>query len=113
MNDTFTYFRMKLEGKFTASQVMQAIDKYTDTHADLPTPADLTALINPEKPRISSAEFIHSKDQWAKEGYPSYSYYAMIVKQYERENQEERQEARPIEDKKILEIVQNSVKRIA
>lgn len=107
------FFRFKLEGRYTASSVLKALSDYSDKKNDMPAPADLIAIMNPEKPRISQAEFIHAKKQWELEGYPSYSYYAMIVKDYENENHEERVEHGKIEDKRLLEIVQNSVKRIS
>lgn len=101
-----------LEDKYPMETVLSALKRYMTEKSDMPVPADIEAILNPPKPKISQAEFIHAKDQWAKEGYPSYSYYAMIVKDYEKENADERNAPAPIEDSRILGIVQNSVKSI-
>lgn len=101
-----------LMGDFSAAQVVSAMTEYMRKSSDMPAPADIIALMKPEAPRISQAEFIHAKEQWKLEGYPSYSYYAMIVKDYERENAESRNDPKPIEDKRVLSIVQSAVKRI-
>lgn len=102
-----------LAGEYSGEQVNRAMAAYMLKSSDMPSPADIARMITPETPKVSQAEFIHAKDQWAKEGYPSYSYYAMIVKQFEKENAEDRAPNPPIEDKRILDIVKASVKKIS
>lgn len=97
---------------FTGKQVTDALQLYMRQTSDMPTPADLIKLMVPPTTRISQPEFIHAKDQWAKEGYPQFSYHHMIVKQYEKENADERAAPAPIEDPKILKIIQSSIKRM-
>ncbi len=105
-------YALFFEGKYTVDQIIRAIHTHCLQSNVIPKVSHLEQILNPETPRISSTEFIHAKDQWAKEGYPEFSYYAGIVKQYEKENSEERTKARPIEDSEVLAIVQNSIKRI-
>lgn len=86
----FDFWVMKLEGKYTVNQVLHALDVYTDKNSGIPTPSDIIKLLSPEPTRISHAEFIHAKEQWKLEGFPSYSYYAGIVKEYEQQEGEAR-----------------------
>lgn len=79
-----------LSEKYTAGQVVAAMRAYMERSSDMPTPADLIAIINPPTPRITAAEFIHAKEQHKLEGYPSHGYYGGIIRQYEKENAEER-----------------------
>lgn len=103
-----------LSDKFSGNQICYALKKYAlEIGDDFPSPKNIHDILCPPKPRISTAEFIHAKEQWALENYKPFSYYGQIVKDYERENEEERAESRPIEDDEILKIVQNSVKRIS
>lgn len=112
IEDTFDYYRMKLDGKYSASQVIGALDKYTDTKNDIPAPADLIAIISPAPARITQTEFIHAKEQHAREGYPAYGYYGQIIKQYERENAEDRAPQTMTDDPKLLEVARNAVRKI-
>ena len=41
VSDTFLYYKMKLDGKYTAEQIMKAVDIYTDKKNDVPAPADI------------------------------------------------------------------------
>ncbi len=98
---------------FTGAQVVAAMDAYMRKSSDMPAPADIIAILRPAPVRITQAEFIHAKEQHAKEGYPAHGYYRQIIKQFEDENHEDRAKSRPIEDKRVLEIVQSSLKKIA
>lgn len=114
VQDTFAYYRMKLDGRFTASDVLSAIGLYTDRSNDLPTPADLINLMVPPPPaKVTTAEFIHAKEQQKAHGYPIYSEWKAVIEQFEMEQEEARNPVAPIHDQKVLSIVQNSVKRIA
>lgn len=105
-------WKMALEDEHTMEAVLSALKIHCKKSSAMPTPADIVAILKPVKPKVSHAEFIHAKDQWAKEGYPQFSYYHMIVMEYEKENADERAAPAPIEDPKILKIVQSSIKRI-
>jgi len=103
-----------MASQFTAEQVVSAMELYMRQSSDMPAPSDIIALMTPPPPaKITQAEFIHAKEQWKLDGYPPYGQHRMIVKQFEAEQAAERDPVAPIEDKRILEIVQNSVKRIA
>lgn len=111
VKDTLDYFRFKLEGKFSAKQVVYAIGVYTDTRDDLPTPADLVNILQPEKPRITEAEYVHACKQHALEGYPSHGYYKYIIKDYEKQQEMVRAD-NEVTDEKLLEVAGNAVRRI-
>jgi hypothetical protein len=99
-------------GEYPANRVLKAMQLYMRQSSDIPSPADLIALMEAPKPKITQAEFIHAKEQWKLEGFPSYSYYAVMVRDYEKQQGEERSASAPIDDPKVLEIVKSSVKRI-
>ena len=102
VKDLFAYFRMKLDGRFPAGHVLSALDLYTDTKNDIPAPADIIALMTPPaKPMITTAEFLHAKEQHKLEGFPAYGYYGQIIRQYEGEQNEGRAPIAPIEERRI------------
>lgn len=77
----------------STEEITAAFRQWMKTQTVMPTPADILKIARPAKPqepRISGAEFIHAKEQWKLEGFPSYSYYATVVKDYERQNAEDR-----------------------
>lgn len=90
IEDTFAFYQLKLDGRFPADAVINALGAYTDRSNDIPAPADLISLMAPQTPRITQTEFIHAKEQHKLEGYPEFGYYGQIIKQYERENAEDR-----------------------
>ena len=103
LTDTYEYYKMKLDGRFPADRVIAALEFYTDTRNDVPAPADLITLMTPNVPRISTAEFIHAKEQHALENYPAYGYWGQIIKQYELENADARVKAvAPLEERRSI-----------
>lgn len=115
VKETFEYYAMKLEGRFSGYQVTTAMNIYTDQSNDLPSPADLIKLMTPPAPaRISTAEFIHAKEQHALEGFPAYGYYGTLIREYEAQNAEERSpKPAAIEDDRVQKIINSSFKRIS
>lgn len=87
--DVFNLYEMKFSGKVPVSVILQAIDTYTDTHNDIPQPADLNKIIFPPPKQITTAEFIHAKEQHALEGYPRFGYYGQIIRDYEAQRGQE------------------------
>lgn len=94
-----------LADQYSAGDVVEAMSLYMRQSSDIPTPANLISLMtSPEVPRISTAEFIHAKEQHALEGFPAYGYWGQIIKQYENENHDARlKPVAPIEQRKSLE----------
>lgn len=107
----FDFWVMKLERKYTVNQILHALDIYTDKNSDIPTPSDIIKLLSPEPTRISNAEFIHAKEQWKLEGYPSYSYYAGIVKEYEKQQGDSRN-IEPIADIPLNKLIGDITKKL-
>jgi hypothetical protein len=80
--DTFIFWKMKLENKFSANDILLAVDAYTDYKDDIPTPADIIKILRPEEKQIAYAEYKHAKEQHALEGFPQFGYYGQIIKDY-------------------------------
>lgn len=76
---------MYFEGKFTVNQIINALHIHCERNSVIPKVSHINDILNPAKPKITQSEFIHAKEQWKLEGYPSYSYYAGIVKDYEKQ----------------------------
>jgi hypothetical protein len=106
------YYTMKLEGRFPMSSIIYALNLYTDRKDDVPTPADIINIIDPQKPRITQAEFIHAKEQHKLEGYKNYSYYGRIVKDYEAQEEQGRLPQSHITNGPIKSIIAQSIKKI-
>lgn len=87
--DVFNLYEMKFSGKVPASVVLQAIDRYTDLHNDIPQPADLNKIIYPSARKITYEEFKHAREQHALEGFPMFGYYGQIIKDYQAQTGEE------------------------
>lgn len=83
-------WKFVLDGRYSMETVLSALKKYMTEKSDMPVPADIEVILNPPMPRITTAEFIHAKEQHKLEGYPSHGYYGGIIRQYEKENAEER-----------------------
>ena len=111
INDTFAYYQFKLEKRFTAAQVLYAIEKYTDLKNDVPAAADIIAILEPAPPRITQAEFIAAQKGQERNGYPQFSSDAYLIRDYQTQQTEQRS-AFKIENDKIKALVNNSVKKI-
>jgi len=86
--DTFSYYKMKLDGKFTAEQILKAVDIYTDRKNDVPAPSDIIQILNPPEKQITYAEYKHALEQHALEGYPMFGYYGQVIKDYNKQQGE-------------------------
>lgn len=53
---------------------------------EMPAPADIANILKPEEKKITYGEYCRAKDEWAKEGYTKFSYYADIVREYESDD---------------------------
>ena len=111
MKATFDYFKMKLNGRFSAEQVLYAIDKYTDLKNDIPAPADLIAILNPIKPRVTEAQFVQAQKWQAANGYPIFSDAKDVIEEYHQQDAQEREQF-VSQSNEIKALVSGSVKRI-
>ena len=102
---------MKLENKFSAKQVVYAIDKYTDTKNDIPAPADIINILTPEEPKITHAQYMEALEAQKRNGYPQFSSEAYLIKDYKKQ-QNEKADIAEQENNKIMQLASNSVKRI-
>jgi hypothetical protein len=58
-------FKFAFEGKYTPEQVQYALKVHLQNTQEFPTPAHITAILNPPKPRVSYAEYIAALE-WQK-----------------------------------------------
>lgn len=83
--DTFSYYKMKLEGKYSAEEILKAVDIYTDRKNDVPAPSDIIQIINPPEKQITYAEYKHALEQHALEGYPMFGFHGQVIKDYNKQ----------------------------
>lgn len=111
MKDTFAYFELKLQSKFSAEQVIYALDKYTDTHNDIPSPADIINMLNPAKHLITEAQFVEAQKWQERNGYPVFSDALTTIETYHKQNNDKRDEFK-IENENIAALVSGSANKM-
>lgn len=111
LSDTYDYYKMKLNGRFPAHQVLAALMVYTDTKNDIPAPSDIISIINPAKPRITEAEFVEAQKWQERNGFPIYSEAKDLIEEYKLQQAEERHKFE-CKDERLLEIYRGCLKKI-
>lgn len=86
MNGLFSFFEMKLASRYSVSDVLRALDVYTDRKSDIPAPADIIQILSPEPAKVSQAAFIEAQD-WQKRNnnWSPYTDAAEIIAKYRNE----------------------------
>jgi len=109
---TLDYFILKLEKKYTVDQVLFALDKYTDKKNDIPAPSDINNILNPEKPKITTAQYI-SAQKWQErnQDWSGYTSEAILIREY-KSQEDEKQLDHAIECDEIKQICSDSIQRI-
>ena len=104
-------WELKLAGRFTVDQIIHALDVYTDHNDDFPTPADIIKILNPEKPRITEAQFVQACKEQERNNFPKFSPAYMVIQEYHRQEYK-KQDDHAIKCDKLLEIAKASVKPV-
>ena len=89
INDTFRYYKLKLDGRYSADKVISAILAYTDVKNDIPAPADIINIINPPPTKITYADYKYALEQHKAEGYPMFGYFWQVIADYKKQQQME------------------------
>ena len=105
LKDVLAYYNLKLNGRYSADQVISAIMAYTDMKNDVPAPADLINIISPPPAKITYAEYKYALQQHEAEGYPMFGYFGGVIKDYEAQQRTENETPSYYE---ILEKRQNA-----
>lgn len=105
-------WEIKFAGRYAVEQILYALDQYTDKHSDFPAPADLIAILEPEEPKITEAQYIEAQ-KWQKRNnnYSKYTDAAETIAAYRDQNTAKR-DAYRIGCDKVRQIALASVKRI-
>lgn len=110
LENIFNYMRLKLERKFTVDQVLFALDLYTNRNDDIPTPSAIINILDPQKPRITEAEFVEAQKWQEANGYPMFSAAKETIDEYKKQQSEGREEFKMPEE--FLSLAKNAIKRI-
>lgn len=80
----------KLSHRFTADAVLYALDVYTDKKDDFPFPSSIISILEPEPPRITTAQYIQAQRDQERNGYPIFSDAKEIIDAYENQERQDR-----------------------
>jgi hypothetical protein len=107
----FEYFKFKLEGRFSVDQIVFAIQKYTDAKNDIPAPADIIKILNPEAPKVTEAQYYQACREYERSGFNEFTDAYETKKLYEQQANQARENF-TLENAQIQSLVIGSVKRI-
>lgn len=92
--------KQKLESRFAVSEVIHAINKYTDRKDDIPTPADIINILKPVV-KISQSEYIDAlkqREQDRKHGCSNkFSYASSVIGEYLAQEYEDDHDREPFQ----------------
>ncbi len=115
-------WQMILENDMTADEVCAAMIAHSKVSEELPTPSQLLEYKHPPEKQITYAEYKHALVQHEVEGFPMFGYYGQVIKDYERQRNDEtgiKSFYEILESRKQLsiapelkQVLQNTIKRI-
>ena len=111
LEDMISYFGLKLSKRYTVDQVIYALDIFTDKYDDIPTPSDVIKILNPEKPKITEAQFVEAQKWQERNGYPIFSDARDVIDQYRKQN-EEMKANYEVECDNVSLLVDGSIKKL-
>lgn len=105
------FWERKLSPEYTIDQVAFAFDKFTDDNSGFPTVSDIKKILKPKAPQVTEAQFVEAQKWQEKNNWPMFSDAQMVIDRYRLQNKE-KQEEHEIENSKISQILNKSVKKI-
>lgn len=83
-------WKLKKKRGFTVEQILYAIDVYSDKRDDFPSPANLIAILEPEEPEVSRAEYVNACQWLERNGWPMISDAGDTKKKFEDQEKQKR-----------------------
>lgn len=83
--ETLRAWEFVMGEKYTANQVISAMQAYMEKSNDIPAPSDLIKIMCPPPAKITYAEYKHALEQHAMEGYQMFGFYGQVIKDYEKQ----------------------------
>jgi len=112
LEDRIEGWKFILEDEYSIEQVLWALKKFLKNNPTMPVPADMIAILNPPKPRITEAQYVQAQKWQERNGYPVFSEAKDIIEAYNAQEQELR-EAYDTASEVIKNLSANSVKSIS
>lgn len=81
-------WQRKFIQRFTVDQIIYAIDKYSDTRDDFPSPANIINILEPQEPLITEAQYVEAQKWQQRNGYPIFSDAKDIIEKYKKQNED-------------------------
>lgn len=111
LKDRVTGWQFVLEEDFTMDQVLFGIKKHMKCSPNMPVPANIIQILNPEPPRITEAQFVEAQKWQERNNWPMMSDAQDTIDIYRAQEAEKRENFK-IENSEIQSIVSGSIKRI-
>ena len=87
-----------LAPQYSGEQICYALVEYAKKSDDFPTPANLIAILNPQEPQVSEAEYIQACKMYEKNGYNQFSNEKDVIDRYKQQKNEKREEYKSASD---------------
>lgn len=104
-------FRVYFEAEFSVDHVIWAIHEHCKRSREIPRISDLMAILKPEPPKVSEAQYIQAVKEYERNGFNQYTDAYTTKKAYE-DQQTDKREQHKITNEQILAIAGNAMKRI-
>lgn len=111
IEDRVAGWKFVLQGKYTMAQVLHGLRLFMEINPSMPVPANVNAILNPAKPRISEAAFVEAQKWQERNGFPMFSDALDVIEAY-RVQEADARENHTVKCDKILQIAGSAVKRI-
>jgi hypothetical protein len=100
-----------MEGDYSMDQVLYGLREFLKINPVMPVPANIIAILNPPKPRITEAAFIAAQKWQERNDYPIFSDAKDIIEAYHAQEREGR-ESYENTNEELKSIAGNTFKRI-
>lgn len=108
----FTKYRIYFEGKYSAPELIFAIHEHSLIAKEFPRVPDLLKILNPEKPKITEAQFVEAQKWQERNGFPMFSDAKTTIERYKAQENQKQQDYE-IKSEKIKSLVSDVVKKIS
>jgi len=105
-------WQLVLADKYNGDQICYALKQYALSGGDdFPSPKNLEDILNPEAPRITTAEYVQACQTHERNHFPMYSAESRIIADYKKQREEERVDYE-IECDTVKQIAGDSLQRM-
>lgn len=105
-------WQARFQGEYDVDHIIYALQTHADKSSEIPTRSDIIKILNPEKPKIPVGVYLQAKKDYAASGYNKFTHEYDIIKNYEEQEKESKQEYLQIDERLREMIPDNMLKSI-